>query len=119
MKILITAQGDSLESEVDPRFGRAKNFILFDTETGDHSTIPNTQNIQAPQGAGIQAGRTVTESGARAVLTGNCGPKAFRVLSEAGIKVYVGVKGTVQDAIEAFRAGKLTEAAGPDVAPHW
>lgn len=119
MKIVITAQGDSPDSPVDPRFGRARHFVLHDTETGEYAAVANTQNLQAPQGAGIQAGRTVADTGARAVLTGNCGPKAFRVLSEAGIKVYTGVQGTVRDAVEAFQRGDLTEATDANVEGHW
>jgi len=119
MKIVITTQGDSPDSQVDPRFGRAQNFLVYDTETDTYSSVSNTQNLQAPQGAGIQAGRTVTEAGAQAVLTGNCGPKAFRVLNEAGTKVYVGVTGTAREAVEAFQKGELTEATSANVEGHW
>jgi len=119
MKVLITAQGNSPESEVDPRFGRARSFLVYDTETDTYTSVSNAQNVQAPQGAGIQAGRTAAGTGAQAVLTGNCGPKAFRVLQEAGIRVYVGVKGTVRETLEAFRRGELTEATSANVEGHW
>lgn len=119
MKVLITAQGDSPESEVDPRFGRARSFVVYDTEADTYTAVSNAQNLQAAQGAGIQAGRTVVDVGVQAVLTGNCGPKAFRVLQEAGIQVYVGVKGTVREAVEAFQRGSLTKADSANVEGHW
>jgi predicted Fe-Mo cluster-binding NifX family protein len=119
MKIIITTQGDSPDSEVDPRFGRAQNFLVYDTETDAYTAVSNTQNLQAAQGAGIQAGRTVTDAGAQAVLTGNCGPKAFRVLNEAGIKVFIGVTGTAREAVEAYQKGELTEATSANVEGHW
>ncbi len=119
MKVLITAQGDSLDSEVDPRFGRARSFVVYDTDANTYTAVSNAQNIQAAQGAGIQAGRTAVDTGARAVLTGNCGPKAFRVLQEAGIQVYVGVQGTVREAVEAFQRGSLTRADNANVQGHW
>ncbi len=119
MKIAVTTQGDSPDSAVDPRFGRAQCFLIYDTETNAYTPVSNTQNLQAPQGAGIQAGRTVVDAGAQAVLTGNCGPKAFRVLNEAGIKLYVGVKGTARDAVEAYQRGELTEATSANVEGHW
>jgi predicted Fe-Mo cluster-binding NifX family protein len=119
MKIVITTHGDSPDSEVDPRFGRAQNFLVHDTETGAYTALSNAQNLQAPQGAGIQAGRTVTDAGAQVVLTGNCGPKAFRVLQEAGVQVFVGVKGTAREAVEAFQKGELTEATSANVEGHW
>lgn len=119
MKIAITTQGDSPDSQVDPRFGRARNFLVYDTETDTYAPVSNTQNLQAPQGAGIQAGRTVTGAGSEAVLTGNCGPKAYRVLNEAGVRVYVGVSGTAREAVAAFQKGELTEATGANVEGHW
>ena len=64
MKILISAQGTTADSQVDPRFGRAQHFLLHDTDTGKLTAIDNVQNLQAAQGAGIQAGRTVVDAGA-------------------------------------------------------
>ncbi len=119
MKVVITTQGDSPDSQVDPRFGRAQDFLVYDTDTDAYTPLSNTQNLQAQQGAGIQAGRTVTDAGAQALLTGNCGPKAFRVLNEAGVKVYVGVTGTAREAVEAFQKGELTEATSANVEGHW
>ena len=83
MKIVITSQGTSLESPVDPRFGRAKHFVLVDTNTGELSAHDNSQNLNAPQGAGIQAAQAVAQLGAEAVLTGHVGPKAFTTLQAA------------------------------------
>ena len=119
MKIVISATGETLDSPVDPRFGRAAKFILFDMETDTFQAVDNAQNLNAAQGAGIQAGETVSRLGAEAVITGHCGPKAFRTLEAAGIQVIVGVDGTVSEAIEGFKAGQLKSSAGPDVAGHW
>ena len=119
MKIIITSEGTSLESQVDPRFGRAKHFVLVDTDTGESSAHDNSQNLNAPQGAGIQAAQTVARLGAEAVLTGHVGPKAFTTLQAANIAVYTGVSGTVNEAIEQFKSTGLTPAAKADVQGHW
>ncbi len=119
MKIVITSSGKELSSEVDPRFGRAGFFIVYDTDDDSYSVVDNEQNLNAPQGAGVQAGQIIVNSGASALLTGNCGPKAFNVLSAAGIKVYLGAKGTIQDAIAAFKADKLTLSNAPNKEGHW
>ncbi|HPJ71123.1 MAG TPA: NifB/NifX family molybdenum-iron cluster-binding protein, partial [bacterium] len=57
-----------INTDMAARFGRASGFLLCDTETGRHSFLPNDQNLNAPQGAGIQAARHVVESGAEAVV---------------------------------------------------
>lgn len=119
MKIAITSGGETLDSKVDPRFGRAAKFILLDTETGTFQAVDNTQNLNAAQGAGIQAAATVSRLGAEVVVTGHCGPKAFRTLQAAGIKVAAGAQGTVAEAVEAFKAGRLKSADSADVEGHW
>ncbi len=119
MKIAITATGPELSSQVDPRFGRAKSFIIMDTETNAFTAHDNAQNLNAAQGAGIQAGETVARLGAEAVVTGNVGPKAFRILQAAGIKVYRCGEGTVADAVRKFKAGELEESSAANVEGHW
>lgn len=119
MQIVITAQGPDLNSQVDPRFGRARYFILADTESGAFTAHDNVQNLNAPQGAGIQAAQTVSRLAAEAVLTGHVGPKAFTVLKAANIAIYPGASGTVREAIDAFKSGKLQVAQAADVEGHW
>jgi len=115
MKILVTSTGETLESPVDSRFGRAAKFILFDTVSGQYESIDNTLSMDAPQGAGIQGAETVARLGPQCVITGHCGPKAFRVLSAAGIMIFTTDATTVADAIEKFRAGRLVAALSADV----
>lgn len=119
MKIAITAKGKERSSGVDPRFGRAKVFIVVDTESNETVAHDNAQNLQAAQGAGIQAAQNVAELGAQAVISGNVGPKAFRTLAAAGIKVYLSGEGTVEDAIRRFEAGELKETTAASVEGHW
>ena len=119
MKIAVTSQGADLSSTVDPRFGRAKYFIVVDTEGDCFDAVNNAQNLNAAQGAGIQAAQNIANCGVEAVVTGHVGPNAFRTLSAAGIKVLVGAKGTVAESLESFKAGKLEEAKGADVEGHW
>ncbi|MCF7792041.1 MAG: NifB/NifX family molybdenum-iron cluster-binding protein [Victivallales bacterium] len=119
MKIVITSQGKSLDSAVDLRFGRAKHFIVYDTETDEFSVKDNTQNLNAAQGAGIQSAQNIIETGAEVVITGHCGPKAFRVLSEGKVKTAIGASGTVQEAIKDFENGNLKYTDSADVEGHW
>ena len=121
MKIAITAKGKSLVSALDPRFGRAKYFLVLETETRDFQAVSNDQNAQATQGAGIQAGKNVVDTGVEAVITGNVGPKAFRTLQAAGIKIYLcsGESLSAQEALDRFGKGELEEVSEANVAGHW
>ncbi len=119
MKIAVTSQGGSLESPVDARFGRAAWFLLYDPDTGRLEVHENTASAGAAQGAGVQAAERVSQLGADVVITGHCGPKAFRTLRAAGIRVALCPEGTVGDAIERFRSGRLAFAESPDVEGHW
>lgn len=119
MKLAITAQGTDKQALLDPRFGRAKYFVVVDTETGGLSAIDNSVNLNAAEGAGVQAGKRVAELGVNGLITGHAGPKAFSTLQAAGVMVYSGASGTVADAIEQFNAGKLSLDASADVGGHW
>jgi len=119
MKVVVSSIGGSLDSQVDPRFGRASTFMLVDTETSETQSIDNSAGADAAQGAGIQAAETVSRLGAECLITGHCGPKAFRALQAAGIRVYTGASGTIAEAIEQLRSDVLQLATGPDVGGHW
>jgi len=119
MRIVITANGKTLDDQVDPRFGRAAFFLVVDTETGSFEAHDNVQNLNAVQGAGIQAARQVVQLGAGAVLTGHVGPKAFAALHAAGVKIYAGAAGTVREAIDEYKAGQLAETNEATVEGHW
>lgn len=119
MKVVVTSLGETLDSPVDQRFGRARYFIFYDSGTGEWSAADNKQNLSAAQGAGIQAGQKVVELGAEVVLTGHCGPKAFATLRAGGIAVYSGAAGTVKESINTFLKGELKCADGADVEGHF
>ena len=118
MKIAITSSGATLDSQVDPRFGRAQYLLIVNTETLDFEAIENP-NVAAGGGAGVQAAQMVVSRGAEAVLTGNCGPNAYRTLSAADIEIYAGVSGTVRAAVEAFKRGQFSPLSGPSVSGHF
>lgn len=119
MKIAVSSQGKEITSDIDPRFGRAGYFLIIDSDSMEFQVLENRQNLDLPQGAGIQAGKTIADAGADILITGNCGPKAFQVLSAAGVDVIVGAKGTVKDAVSQYREGKLKAADAPNVEGHW
>ena len=118
MKICITSQGNTLESQVDPRFGRCAFFIIADPDTMDFEAIDNA-NAGSAGGAGIQSGQLVSEKGVNAVLTGNVGPNAFQTLNAAKIEVITGVNGIIKDVITKYKNGELKTISGPSVGSHF
>ena len=119
MVIAISARGVDLDAGVDARFGRAGTFVLVDMDTGIVRALANREAGSAGQGAGIQAAQVMAANGVRAVLTGHCGPNAYRALQGAKIRVYTGLAGgSVREAVEQYKAGALQEATGADVQGH-
>ncbi len=117
MKIAITSTGTTLDNDVDSRFGRCPYFIIVDPETLEYEFIDNAA-AQAGGGAGVSAAQLIVSKGVEAVLTGNCGPNAYQVLSPAGIKVITGVTGLVRDVIEDYKEERFKESAEANVPSH-
>lgn len=115
MKICITSEGPSLDSKVDPRFGRCRYFIIVDTDTSEFKALEN-RHAEAGGGAGIQAGQLIASSGAKAVMTGNVGPNAFQTLQAAGIDIFTGISGTVREALRRYKEETLNKTQGPTAA---
>lgn len=118
MKVAISSTGQELNSQVDPRFGRAPYFIFIDTQTMQSEAIENP-HVNAMGGAGIQTAQLIANKGVEVVLTGSCGPNAFQTLQAAGVKLVTGVAGTVEEAAKKFRAGQYKPTLAPNVGSHY
>ena len=116
MKICVTSEGNTLESKVDPRFGRCKYFIIAETDDLSFKAMENA-NMAAAGGAGIQSGQRIAGEKVKAVITGNVGPNAFQTLKAAGIDMITGVSGTVKEAVEKYKKGELKPTDNPSVGP--
>jgi predicted DNA-binding protein (UPF0251 family)/predicted Fe-Mo cluster-binding NifX family protein len=119
-KIVVTSEGPGLDEPVDPRFGRAAGFVVVDPETLEFEYVDNGAGQAMGQGAGIQAAETVARTGAKVVLTGFVGPKAFQALTAAGIVVGQSLQNlSVREAIARFKKGEVDVAQQPSKMGHW
>ena len=108
MKIGITSTGPTLEDRVEPYFKRCAFFLVIDRELNRYESILNP-NIALGGIAGEKSALLIINKGVSAVLTGNCDPNDIETFGLAGIRVITGVNGQVSEAIEQFRAGRLSD----------
>lgn len=114
MRIAISSTGRNLDARMDQRFGRCPCFVLVDPASEEFEVLDN-QAAMMSGGAGIQAAQMVVNSGAGAVITGKLGPNAADTLAAAGVKTYLMASGTVRQALEQYKTGRLQESRGPTV----
>ncbi len=114
MIVAIATTGDSLNSACDPRFGRAENFLLIDSETDNIIDTIKNPNVSSGGGAGINTSQMLANRGVNVVIAGAVGPNSFGVLREANIAMYSSAGfSTVKEAYEAFKSGKLQQITNP------
>jgi len=107
MKIAVSSSGKNLDSLIDPRFGRCAYFLLVETDNMNFEVFDN-QSIASGGGVGIQSAQFISSKGAKAVITGNCGPNAVKTLAAGGIEVFLGNTGIVREVLQKFKNGELT-----------
>lgn len=118
MKVAVTASGKDLDAPIDPRFGRCAYFMIVDTDSMSFEVFEN-ESMSLGSGAGIQSAQFVADKGGKILITGNVGPNAAQTLAAAGIQLIAGQTGTVRQAIENYKNGKLKTTAVSNVPGHF
>jgi len=116
-RICLTSTGPRMTDAADPRFGRCAYFLFVDHASGEVEAVPNEARLLG-NGAGIQAAQDIIRRGAGIVITGDMGPNAHRVLAAAGVRMFVGVSGTCESALEGYRRGAMKEITAPTSRGH-
>ena len=118
MKVAVSSSGKDLNAQLDPRFGRCAFFMIVETDDMSFEAFDN-ESMSLGGGAGIQSAQFVASKGAKAVITGNCGPNAVQTLSAAGLELFTGQAGTVKEAVEIYIKGNLTPTEEANVENHF
>jgi predicted Fe-Mo cluster-binding NifX family protein len=105
MKIAVSSMGESIDSLVSEKFGRAPYFVIYDTETQKSYSIKNDAD-KLEHGAGPNAVKKIMDEGCEVVLTGNLGGNALSAIKEVGIKYFTQINPNkkVKEVIEEYLA---------------
>jgi len=109
MKIAFTTKGIAWDSPMDPRFGRAEYFLIYDEDKNELKPFDNRDSANDAHGAGPKTAQKLFEFNPDVLITGNGpGGNAATVLEKTGMKIFVGAgQMTVKEAYEAYIRGEL------------
>ena len=111
MRIAVTYES----GQVFQHFGHTEQFKIYDVENGKvvTSEVADTNG----QGHGALAG-VLSALGTDILICGGIGGEAVQALNAAGIKLYAGVSGDADQAVEELLAGRLSPNAEPNCDHH-
>ena len=112
MRIAIaTNEKGSLEDEVALHFGRANNFLIYDTETKIFEIYPNPEVV----GKKEFPPDFLHKLGVETIIAFSLGPRAFEKFKNYNIKMYKAIKATIADNLKKFEDGNLGELKEEDI----
>ncbi len=108
MKIAVATSKGGLEDDVSPVMGRCATYTIVEVEGEEikKTEVLDNEFAAGAGGAGIQAAQFLANQGVEAVISGNFGPNAFNILSQAGVKA-VRAQGNVKEAVLEYARGEL------------
>ena len=106
MKIAVSSSGNSLDSTLDPRFGRCAYFLIVNPADTRYEVF-NNQGAAQSRGAGIQAAKFLVAKDVTAVISGHVRPNVLQVFAAANIETFVAEQGTIKEVVERYKSGGL------------
>jgi predicted Fe-Mo cluster-binding NifX family protein len=88
MKVAISSKGNTLDSEMDSRFGRCRFFAVYDSEDKSTLFVDNTA-ATLTEGAGPAALQLLTARGVSKLVSGNFGVKIKTLSSDLNVQLIV------------------------------
>lgn len=97
-----------LDDLIGEHFGRVPTYTIVDLETKEVNVIPNTSEHMGGQGYPPEI---MKKEGVNIMICQGLGRRAIMMFIQMEIDVYIGATGTVQDAIDAYKQGRLLKAS--------
>jgi len=101
MNLCVSSYGPTLDSPVQPVFGRCEYFIFVNPENMEFEPVSNPHAC-ASEDAGILSAKLVADRDATAVITGRVGPYAEAELDAANVDIMIVNRCAVRGAVEKF-----------------
>jgi predicted Fe-Mo cluster-binding NifX family protein len=108
MKLAISSHDGKFDTPFSDRFGRCRQFVFIETETGNWQAKLNPAAVTRG-GAGAQVVQFLADNGVEATISGRYGPTALSALEAAGIQAYIATTGTPASLSEKFLADELVQ----------
>ncbi|UCG03748.1 MAG: NifB/NifX family molybdenum-iron cluster-binding protein [Candidatus Heimdallarchaeota archaeon] len=105
----IPSNSGDISNPLANTFERCNFFIIVESKRPEViRTFLNCAQTAA-RGAGIQTAQSLVDQHVKAVITLQIGLDAFYILQEKGIRIYIGIMGTIKENIETFNQRRLIE----------
>ena len=108
MKIAVASVGKDETSEVSPRSGRSKFYLIFG-EKGDLVEVISNPFSRGGGGAGFGVAKMLADRGVHIVIGGAFGGNMEEILQARGL-VYRAMTGSAKDAVVQFLAQKRRDS---------
>lgn len=105
MNIAVTANGESLDSQVSEQFETCSYILIVNMD--DLTVTPISRNENSGTSPDEKLARIVLDYNCEAVITGNIYQTAFDILTDAFVTRYYGAGHSVREALELSENQKL------------
>jgi len=111
MKIAVASALPTLDACVATQFHRSKYILIIDLDTMEYKAITNPLLVLSGPATGKLFAQQLSEENVGIVMASNCSSNILRFLGSAGVRIIVGVGGSIRRVVEQFKEMCLADTA--------
>lgn len=111
MKIAVASALPTLDACVATQFHRSKYILIIDLDTMEYKAITNPLLLLSGPATGKLFAQQLSEENVGIVMASNCSSNILRFLGSAGVRIIVGVGGSIRRVVEQFKEMCLADTA--------